>query len=163
MHPTATRNEFLRLRVLGLSFASIARRLGVSKPTLIAWSRKAKPDLAARIAEDHQHTLKAIDDEVAQQRADLTRRHNFLKQELLSRAFRDIPTPHIETLAGEYQQQIENLKSSADFQSAVSPISNRQPSDVQPPPPTTPGLPDASHSNAPSAPAAPPSPEPIRT
>jgi hypothetical protein len=134
MHPTATHNEFLRLRVQGLSFASIARRLGVSKPTLLAWNRKAKPDLAARIAEDHERNLKAIDDEVARQLADLTRRHNFLKQELLSRAFRDVPTPHVETLAGEYHQQIENLKRSASLvavgkdQALSAPDSSAQPS-----------------------------------
>ena len=45
MHPASTRNEFLRLRIAGLSFARIARQLGVSKPTLIAWSRASKPEL----------------------------------------------------------------------------------------------------------------------
>jgi hypothetical protein len=114
MHPTSTRNEFLRLRVLGLSFASIARRLGVSKPTLITWSRKAKPQISAAVAEDTQRHLKAIDDEVARQLDDLTKRHNAFQQELLSRALRHATTAQIETLAGEYRQQIEQLKAATN-------------------------------------------------
>ena len=44
MHPVSTRSEFLRLRVQGRSLSSIARQLGVSKPTLIAWNRDAQPN-----------------------------------------------------------------------------------------------------------------------
>ncbi|HWV98760.1 MAG TPA: hypothetical protein VNZ64_03605 [Candidatus Acidoferrum sp.] len=134
MHPIATRNEFVRLRSLGLSLARIGRQLGVSKPTLIAWGRRSRPDIDARIAEDHQRNLKAIDDEVARQLADLTRKHNALKQELLSRAFRDVPTPHVETLAGELRQRIQNLQQSASLvaggkdQALSTPDSSCQPS-----------------------------------
>jgi hypothetical protein len=120
MHPTSTHNEFVRLRVQGLSFAAIlrvqglsfaaiARRLGVSKPTLISWSKGVKPLLAASIAQEQQRAISDAARTVNQQLADLTRRHHALKQELLSRAFHDIPTAHIETLAGEYNQQIQNL------------------------------------------------------
>ena len=129
MHPTATRNQFLRLRVSGLSFATIARRLGVSKPTLIAWSRKAKPDLETRIAQDQERFLKAIDDTVAQQLADLDRRYNFLKQEICSRALRNVSTPNLETLAGELHQKIQNLKANT---AAVANVSPAQPAPSNP-------------------------------
>jgi hypothetical protein len=51
MHSIATRNEFLRLRIAGLSFARISRQLGVSKPTLIAWSRAPQPELDSGYSE----------------------------------------------------------------------------------------------------------------
>ena len=51
MHSASTRNDFLRLRIAGLSFARIARQLGVSKPTLIAWSRASQPELDSGRAE----------------------------------------------------------------------------------------------------------------
>lgn len=40
MNDTETQNRFILLRSQGLSFARIADELHVSKPTLIAWSRK---------------------------------------------------------------------------------------------------------------------------
>jgi transcriptional regulator with XRE-family HTH domain len=135
MHSTATFDEFLRLRLQGLSFARIARRLGVSKPTLIQWNRKAKPDLNSRSRQHLDAVLKSIDDSHAQLLADLERRHLALRQVLLTRALRDVPTPEIEALAGEYHQQIQNLKNpnaglqspnadsesrNADLESAVS-------------------------------------------
>lgn len=45
MHEDKTVQRFIELRVQGVSFARIATELNVSKPTLIAWSRK------------HQHTI----------------------------------------------------------------------------------------------------------
>ena len=139
MHSVAIRNEFLRLRVQGLSLACIGRRLGVSKPTLIAWSRRCQPDIDSRILEDQQRVQQEITASADQQLADLTRKLNALKQELFSRALRDCPTPQLEALAGQLRQRIEHLESakpptppprSADLQSAVSPICNRQGTDI---------------------------------
>ena len=45
MHDEKTVQRFIDLRVQGWSFARLAAELNVSKPTLIAWSRK------------HQHTI----------------------------------------------------------------------------------------------------------
>jgi hypothetical protein len=45
MHDENTVQRFIDLRVQGWSFARIAQELNVSRPTLIAWSRK------------HQHTI----------------------------------------------------------------------------------------------------------
>ena len=109
MHPTTTYHEFLQLRVQGLSFAAIARRLGVSKPTLIAWSKKAKPLLAARLAEEQQRAIDSAAQNLSQELEALTRKHNCLKQELLSRALREVSTANLETLAGEYNQKLQHL------------------------------------------------------
>src|SRR5438552_6988630 len=100
MHPASTHNEFLRLRIAGLSFARIARQLGVSKPTLIAWSRASQPELDSGRAEAEHRLQEEISTSANQQLADIKRRHQALRQELFSRSLSDIPTACIETLAG---------------------------------------------------------------
>src|SRR5438093_2669486 len=110
MPPASTRNEFLRLRIAGLSFARIARQLGVSKPTLIAWSRASKPELDSGRAEAQERAQDEISTYANQQLAELERRHGALRQELFSRALRDIPTSCLETLAGELHQRIEHIE-----------------------------------------------------
>ena len=109
MHPASVRNEFLRLRVQGMSFARIGRQLGVSKPTLIGWHRQFQGEIESRTLEDRQRVKQEVATSASQQLAELTRKLNALKQELFSRAFRDIPTAHLETLSGELLQRIESL------------------------------------------------------
>ena len=111
MHSLATRNEFLRLRIAGLSFSRIARQLGVSKPTLIAWSRASQPELDSGRAEVQDRAQDEISTKANQQLAELERRHGALRQELFSRALRDIPTACLETLAGELHNRIDHLES----------------------------------------------------
>ena len=108
MHSIATRNEFLRLRIAGLSFARIARQLGVSKPTLIAWSRASQSELDSGHAEAEQRLQEEISTNANQQLADIKRRHDALRQELFSRSLRDIPTSCLETLAGELRKRIDH-------------------------------------------------------
>jgi len=43
----AVRERFVELRAAGWSLARIAGELGVSKPTLIKWSREAAPEISA--------------------------------------------------------------------------------------------------------------------
>ena len=110
MHSIATRNEFLRLRLAGLSFARIARQLGVSKPTLIAWSRASQPELDSGRAEVQDRAQDETSTTANQELAEIKRRHHALRQELFSRALRDIPTSCLETLAGELHKRIEHLE-----------------------------------------------------
>src|SRR5438094_7677239 len=100
MHSIATRTDFLRLRIAGLSFARIARQLGVSKPTLIAWSRASRPELDSGRAEVQERLQEEVP-RAKQELAELKKRHRALRQELFSRSLRDVPTSCIETPAGE--------------------------------------------------------------
>src|SRR5882672_5158273 len=109
MHPASVRNEFLRLRVQGLSLARIGRQLGVSKPTLIKWSRASRAEIDSRTAADRQNLVQEVTASATEQLTDLRRKHNALKQELLSRALHDVSTANLETLAGELRQRIEAL------------------------------------------------------
>jgi len=109
MHSPSTRAEFLRLRTAGLSFAHIARQLGVSKPTLIAWSRASRTALDSGRAKAQAQLQAEISTSANQELAELKRRHDALRQELLSRSLREIPTSCLEILAGELRQRIEHL------------------------------------------------------
>jgi len=111
MRSQSIRADFLRLRVQGLSLATIGRQLGVSKPTLIKWNRQAQSDINSAIAADLQRISLEVATIASNQLADLNKRLNALKQDLLSRSLHDIPTPVLETLAGDLRQQIESLKS----------------------------------------------------
>src|SRR5436190_22160583 len=127
MHPTPTRNEFLRLRIAGLSFARIARQLGVSKPTLLAWSRTSQPELPSGRAEAQGHDQVEMAAPARQQLVDIKRRHQALRQELFSRSLRDIPTSCLETLAGELDKRIEHLEQSFSGSAGVSTASAPRP------------------------------------
>jgi len=121
MYPTTKHDEFLRLRVQGVSLASIGRRLGISKPTIIKWQRKFHAEIIAAAETERQRTREAlaIPDEIA----GLNRKLAALKQELLSRALRDTPTAHLETLAGQIQQRLDSLKPSPeDVRTQSNPI-----------------------------------------
>ena len=121
MHPAATRTEFLRLRAQGLSLASIGRRLGVSKPTLIKWSRQSQSEIAAEITADRQRIHSEIASAATQEIADLTRRLTGLRQELFSRAVRDIRTSDLEIIAGELRQRLDSLNALVGTTSTPSP------------------------------------------
>jgi len=112
MYPTTKHDEFLRLRVQGVSLASIGRRPGISKPTIIKWQRKFRAEITAAAESERQRTREAlaIPDEIA----GLNRKLAALKQELLSRALRDTPTAHLETLAGQIQQRLDSLKPTSE-------------------------------------------------
>ena len=132
MHPFSTHNEFLQLRLQGLSFTSISRRLGVSKPTLIKWSKQSQAELHARRLEDQQHQARELAASTDQEVAALNRRLTFLKHELVSRALRKVASSDIEALAGEIRQHIAHLESATG---ATSPSgSPAAPSSESPPP-----------------------------
>lgn len=110
MHSHSIRTEFVRLRVQGLSLAAIERRLGISKPTLIKWNRKAQSEINTAIVAGQQLIHQEIATTASEQLADLNKKLHAIKQELLSRSLRDISTPILETLAGDLRQKIESIK-----------------------------------------------------
>ena len=126
MHSPSTRTEFLRLRIQGRSLSSIARQLGVSKPTIIAWNRQAQPEIHAALLDDQKRRDSDLASSANQELADLTRKHTAVRQELLSRALREIPTPSLEILAGELRQKIQHLESlkSSTPDSVTPPLSS---------------------------------------
>ena len=155
MHPTKTRNQFLRLRVGGLSLARISRQLGVSKPTLIAWNRQARTEIAARTLENHQNLHQELSASTTQQLADLNRKLNALRQELFSRGLREVSTPALETLAGGLRLRIQQLESAINPQPGSACTANVSPATSTPEPsassPGGPARPGASEEDGSSA------------
>jgi len=108
MHDDNTVQRFIELRAKGWSFARLITELNVSKPTLIAWSRK------------HQFTiqnLKAVELEALGDKwlAPVTDRVNGLGEkliqveaELAKRDLGDLTTPQLYRLARSLRRQIEH-------------------------------------------------------
>lgn len=103
-----TQNRFVGLRAEGWSFDRIAQELGVSKPTLINWSRKYQFDI---------QNLRAILRERLKERwlSDCETRVNALGEqlkrvetELASRNISDIPTRQLFYLADSLRRQLKH-------------------------------------------------------
>ena len=60
MHDDKTVQHFIDLRVQGWSFARLATELNVSKPTLIAWSRKHQHTIANLVAIEREERLNQL-------------------------------------------------------------------------------------------------------
>ena len=110
MHPTETRNQFLKLRIQGWSFDRIGRHLGVSKPTLIAWSRRRASELSALHAAETKNLWRTL--EIARQEAldRLTIKLRGVQQELLSRDLKSVPTSCLESMEAQLRQDVQKLE-----------------------------------------------------
>jgi transposase len=91
MKDQKTKEEFIELRVKGLSFADIAEKLGVSKQTLINWSKEFQFDI---------QNMRAIESEALQKKFCLSAEYRldfFRKQlekithELNQKDYSDLP------------------------------------------------------------------------
>ena len=60
MHDDKIVQRFIDLRVQGWSFARLAAELNVSKPTLIAWSRKHQHTIANLVAIEREERLNQL-------------------------------------------------------------------------------------------------------
>lgn len=85
----------MELRAEGMSYAAIAKKLKVSKTTLVAWARECETDIA---------NLRTIAQEALQERYKVGHQHRLelwleqlemVRQELKTRGLGDIPTPKL--------------------------------------------------------------------
>jgi transcriptional regulator len=109
MHSTETVNQFLNLRAQGWSFARIAARLHVSKPTLLDWSHKHQSELDALKADQERSLEEAAQTSCELRLEHLTLFHTTLRQELIKRTLRSLSDQEVEALAAETERQIEKL------------------------------------------------------
>ena len=110
MHPVETRSQFLKLRVQGWSFDRIARELRVSKPTLIAWSRRRASELEALRATNTTDLGRTLEITHEQTRDQLTTKLKALQQELVSRSLRTVPTAALEAMEAQLLREVEKLE-----------------------------------------------------
>ena len=114
-HDEKTVQRFIELRAQGLSYAQLMTQLDVSKPTLIAWSRKHQFQI---------QNLKAIELEALQEKwlASITDRVGALgvqlhqvEAALRQRDVSELTTPQLHTLARSLRRQIEQATSATGF------------------------------------------------
>lgn len=107
MKTQETKEKFIELRAKGLSFKKIAKKLGVSKHTLINWSKDLKMEIA---------NLKAIELEALYEKYYLTEKRRIelfgeklkeIKEELDNRDFREISTEKLLDLILKYHTKLK--------------------------------------------------------
>lgn len=122
MKDQQVQSQFIQLRALGRSFASIARELNVSKPTLIAWSRKFRFEI---------QNLRAIEAEALLEQVCATRDARIqalagqlktIEAELAGRDFASVSTPRLFGLAESLRRQLRVELGPAEFVSTVKDI-----------------------------------------
>jgi hypothetical protein len=124
MHDDKTVQRFIELRSQGWTYARLMTELNVSKPTLIAWSRKHQFQI---------QNLKAIELEAlaAKWLASVTERVNTLGEQLrrveaetAKRDPADLTTAQLFTLARSLRHQIELATGPVQFTSPVRELPN---------------------------------------
>jgi len=122
MHDDKTVQRFIELRAQGWTYARLMAELNVTKPTLIAWSRKHQFQI---------HNLKAIELEALREKwlASTTDRVNALgeqlrrvESELAAREPAALTTPQLFALARSLRRQIEQATGQVQFSSPVAEI-----------------------------------------
>jgi len=122
MHDDKTVQRFIELRAQGWTYARLMTELNVTKPTLIAWSRKHQFQI---------HNLKAIELEALREKwlASTTDRVNALgeqlrrvESELAAREPAALTTPQLFALARSLRRQIEQATGQVRFSSPVAEI-----------------------------------------
>ena len=107
MHTPETKNEFVKLRAQGWSFARISSQLRVSKPTLLAWNRQH----LSQVRSPRALELKVLQ-EIPVPEEELLRCHTHLRaieQELASRTLQKVPTDQLHRLASLLRDHITEL------------------------------------------------------
>lgn len=122
MHDDQTVQRFIELRAQGWTFARLMAELNVSKPTLIAWSRKHQFQI---------QNLKAIELEALSEKwlTSVTARVNSLgaqlqqvEAELARRNLAELTTPQLFAQARQLRRQIEHATGPMQFTSPVGEI-----------------------------------------
>ena len=120
MHDDNTVQRFIELRAQGWSYARLVAELNVSKPTLIAWSRKHQFQMNNLKAIE----LEALGDKWLASTADrvntLGEQLRQVEAELAQRNLADLTTPQLHTLARSLRREIGQATGSPAFIAPVN-------------------------------------------
>jgi transposase len=103
-----TKQQFIELRDQGMSYDKIAKKLKVSKTTLVVWSKEHELDIA---------NLQTIALEALQEHYKVGQQHRLelwsekiemVKRELKTRGLDDIPTPKLIELPDKLSQKLKD-------------------------------------------------------
>jgi len=122
MHDDNTVQRFIELRAQGWSYARLMTELNVTKPTLIAWSRKHQFQIqnlkAIELEALGEKWLASVSDRVNRMGEQLHR----VEAELAQRSLGDLTTPQLHTLARSLRRQIEQAAGSPGFTVPINEI-----------------------------------------
>lgn len=116
MYDNQTKEKFVELRVQGKSFVSIADTLGVSKPTLIDWSRELQDEI---------RNLRTINEEAMRERYQATKEHQLrllslqmekVTKELENRDLKDVSTLGLFSIFSKLQKELGECTASVKFE-----------------------------------------------
>lgn len=122
MHDDKTVQRFIELRAQGWSYARLLTELNVSKPTLIAWSRKHQFQIqnlkAIELEALGEKWLAATGDHVNT----LGQQLRQVEAELAQRNVADLTTPQLYALARSLRRQLETATGPTGFTVPVNEI-----------------------------------------
>jgi len=122
MHEPQTVQRFIELRAQGWTYARLITELNVSKPTLIAWSRKHQFEIqnlkAIELEALRDKWLASTSDRVNGLGAQLQR----VETELARRNLDDLTTPQLFAVARTLRRQIEQATGPLQFTVPVAEI-----------------------------------------
>lgn len=147
MHTNDTKTRFVALRVNGLSLARIAKKLGVSKTTLIDWNRQLQPQIQALRAVEWEALQEKF---VASREQELVRLADTLEKieaELGERTFKGMHSYSLVGLAALVRRQLRELCFDPTLLQPVTPVTPAVTAT-----PTEPSTATASSPHAPNSP-----------
>ena len=115
MVTTDKQQQFIELRAKGNSYDSIAKQIGVSKPTLMGWSNELEMELA---------NYKAMEQEALREEYLATKKHRIIVQgeqlkavrkELAKRDFSDVPTHKLIELVAKLSDNLASDEQPIEF------------------------------------------------
>lgn len=122
MHDEKTVQRFIELRASGWPYARIMTELGVSKPTLIAWSRKHQFQIQNLKAIELEALADQWLDSVSARVKALGEQLRRVENEIAKRDPAELTTAQLYTLARALRRQIEQATGAVQFTSPVSEI-----------------------------------------
>ncbi len=112
----SVKDEFVELRATGMSFASISKQIGVSKTTLIAWSKECQMDIA-NLKQIHIESLQEKYRMGVEHRMELfSKQLGSIEAELSKRSFEDIPTEKLLNMAMKLGNELNAIVTPITFQ-----------------------------------------------
>ena len=122
MHDAQTVQRFIELRASGWTYARLMTELNVSKPTLVAWSRKHQFQIlnfkAIELEALQEKWLASVTDRVSRLGEQLRR----VEAEIAKRDPADLTTAQLFNLARSLRRQIEQATGPVQFTSPVNEI-----------------------------------------
>ena len=122
MKDEPTVQRFIKLRVEGLSFSRIAAELNVSKPTLIAWSRKHRHEIENLRAVERENLVQQLLASSEERMKALAEKLRAAETELARRDLTTVSTGRLLTYVDSLRRQLHREAGPMQFVSAVDAI-----------------------------------------